>query len=167
MPLALPEITPAAADYALYALEMAWDDDPVKRSRLHHVLDRTEFLVISSNRFYDSLRRNPHRWPMTIDYYRALFDGSLGFELVADFTSPPTLGGWQVDDQPAEEAFTVYDHPRVLVFRKRPDYDSAAVAAILGRADLTQVQRQRADLVIDPPAELPPITRAGALPAGR
>ena len=63
--------------------------------------------MLSSNRFTGSLPRNPLRWPMTIDYYRALFSGALGFELAAEFSSPPRLARGRVHDQGAEEAFTV------------------------------------------------------------
>ncbi len=154
LPLSLPDISPADADFATYELEMAWEDDAVKRQRLAHVLDRVDYLVISSNRFIGSLPRNPRRWPMTIDYYRALFSGALGFELAAEFSSPPRLGEWSIDDQDAEEAFTVYDHPRVLVFRKTPAYDPARTAAILGQADLTAVVRKPAIEVQESPASI-------------
>ena len=98
-------------------------------------------------------------YPMTIDYYRALFGGQLGFELVAEFQSPFVFGPLQVSDvggtlawnkQPqlplfnfnffaAEEAFSVYDHPPVWIFKKTADFDIAKVAEILNQADLSTV----------------------------
>jgi hypothetical protein len=149
LPIPLPEFEPVYGRYRTYGLNLVWEDDNVKRRRLQHILDRTEYLTISSNRFYASLPRNPRRWPMTIEYYRALFSGELGFELVADFNSTPTIAGLRFNDQSAEEAFTVYDHPRVLIFRKRDAYDSAKTAVILQRADLMLVKRLRADQIRD------------------
>ncbi len=154
LPVALPEIDPDTAGFAAYPLEMAWEDDAIKRRRLQHVLDRVDYIAISSNRFTGSLSRNPRRWPMTLDYYRALFSGALGFELAADFSSPPRLGDVVYDDRDAEEAFTVYDHPRVLIFRKTSAYDSERTAAILNRAELTQVARQRAVDVAESPVDV-------------
>lgn len=154
LPLALPEIDPATAGFASYQLQVVWEDDASKRRRLRHVLDRADYIAISSNRFTGSLARNPRRWPMTLDYYRALFSGALGFELAAAFSSPPQLGGLVIDDRDAEESFTVYDHPRVLIFRKTAAYDSERTAAILGRADLDRVWRQRAVDVTEPPVDL-------------
>ncbi len=154
LPLPMRERDPWGALYQHYQLEMSWEDTPRKRARLQHVLERADYVVISSNRFYASLPRNPGRWPMTIAYYRALFDGSLGFGLVADFASHPSLGPFRIDDQAAEEAFTVYDHPRVLVFEKTASFDPAAVAAVLGRADLRRVHRLRADQVHEAAAAL-------------
>ena len=155
LPLPLPDRDPWEAMYQHAPLEMSWEDTPRKRARIQHVLERADYVVISSNRFYGSLPRNPVRWPMTTAYYRALFDGSLGFRVVADFTSHPSLGPVRIDDQGAEEAFTVYDHPRVLVFEKTLAFDPAAVATILARADLRKVRRLRADQITAPPQALP------------
>jgi hypothetical protein len=155
VPVPLPTFEPWQSFYQVYGLEMAWEDDANKRRRMQYILDRSDYLTVSSNRFYGSLARNPRRWPMSIAYYRALFSGELGFELIADFASYPTLGPWWIDDQSAEEAFTVYDHPRVFVFRKGAAYDPAVTAAVLGRAALSRVERRRAAEVTDRPERIP------------
>ncbi|MBZ0308266.1 MAG: hypothetical protein K8I82_19535, partial [Anaerolineae bacterium] len=127
-------------------LYLAAEDNEQKRDTMLKGLDQAEYLTISSNRFYDSLARIPYRWPMTEAYYEALFDGSLGFELVLEWTSYPRVGPfvWKdqilpTDDLPAwlneyesEEAFTVYDHPAVFVFRKTENYDPARTREVLG-----------------------------------
>ncbi|MCX7683178.1 MAG: DUF2298 domain-containing protein, partial [Anaerolineae bacterium] len=119
--------------------------------------------VYKRQRLYASIPRLPARYPLTIEYYRALFSGALGFELVADFTSYPALGPFQFPDQetpfplmkpteytyqtqpiqvklpPAEEAFSVYDHPRVLIFRKTERYSRQLAEEILGQVDLSHV----------------------------
>jgi hypothetical protein len=156
VPIPLPSYDPFGALYQVYGLEMAMEDGLPKRDRMQYILDRSDYLVISSNRFYGSLPRNPRRWPMSIAYYRALFSGSLGFELVGDFTSYPAVGSWWLDDQQAEEAFTVYDHPRVLVFRKTAAYEPNTTAAILNRAPLERIERKPAVQVVDPPAPVAP-----------
>jgi hypothetical protein len=51
-------------------------------------------------------------------FYRELFAGRLGFAPTARFTSEPRLLGVTLDDLGAEEAFSVYDHPRVELFRR-------------------------------------------------
>ncbi|NOY97828.1 MAG: hypothetical protein GXP40_01315 [Chloroflexi bacterium] len=144
--------------------EMYWDDNADKLTRFTTTLDQGEYIFISSNRQWATTTRVPERYPLTTAYYRALigcppemnvitcynvakpgdFQGQLGYELAAVFESYPTLeipgmGTWQVNDQFAEEAFTVYDHPKVLIFQKRADYDPAQVQAILGAVDLSHV----------------------------
>lgn len=154
VPMPLLSFDPWRALYQIYPLEMAMEDDATKQRRMQYVLDHTDYIVISSNRFYGSLARNPRRWPMSIAYYRALFFGALGFELVGDFGSYPTLGPWRRDDQDAEEAFTVYDHPRVFVFRKTAAYDPMRTAHVLGEPTPTRSDRRPAIQVTDPPARI-------------
>jgi len=65
--------------------------------------------------------------------------GSLGFDLVQVFESPPALGGLRLNDQSAEEAFTVYDHPKVFLFARSADPESPPVRQVLGGIDLERV----------------------------
>jgi len=97
-------------------------------------LDRVDYLIFSSNRVYDSATRLPARYPALTRYYYHLFEGDLGFELVADIYSFPKLFGIEIPTPIlAEEAFSVYDHPRILIFRKTPAYSRArAEQLILG-----------------------------------
>lgn len=85
-------------------------------------LEQADYITLTSNRVYDSTSRLPMRYPALRRYYHHLFTGELGFELVADITSYPRLFGFPIPDQGAEEAFTVYDHPRVLIFKKTPAF---------------------------------------------
>lgn len=141
--------------------EMYWDENAEKVQRFQNTLDQSEYVFISSNRQWGSLPRIPERFPLVIEYYHALlgcpaertiewcyaeaqpgmFAGRLGFELVQVFENAPQLGPWKINDQWAEEAFTVYDHTKVLIFRKTAEYDPAAVAAILAAAPVDQAIR--------------------------
>jgi YYY domain-containing protein len=85
-------------------------------------LDRADYITLTSNRVYDSTSRLPMRYPALMRYYHTLFSGELGFELVAEVTSYPRILGIEIPDYWAEEAFSVYDHPRVLIFAKTPTY---------------------------------------------
>ena len=138
--------------------EMYWDDNQEKLDRFTLNLDQADTIFISSNRSWGTTVRVPERYPLTTAYYRALigcpadkeilwcysvaepgmFDGQLGFELVKTFQSEPTLGSFHVNTQFAEEAFTVYDHPKVLIFRKTDDYSPERVREILYAVDLTK-----------------------------
>jgi YYY domain-containing protein len=131
LPLRLPGLH---RQYRSIQLEPYVPDSPEKVAKLVDGLDQIDYVIESSNRLYDSIPRLPARYPATIAYYQALFDGSLGFELVAEFTNYPGLFGIDIPDQGAEEAFSVYDHPRVLIWKKTPQYSRERALAILNAA---------------------------------
>jgi len=109
------------------------DDTPDKLNKMVDNLTQADYIVLSSNRLYDSIPRLPMRYPMTSRYYQMLFNGTLGFERVKEFTSYPTLFGIQIPDQSAEESFSVYDHPRVQIFKKTAAFDPERVRQALGQ----------------------------------
>ena len=173
---AVPRNLPGKDAYGMYYVGLSSSSDgqiqnyaedaPEKLPQVLNWLDEADYLVLSSNRLYGSIPRLPWRFPMTSEYYRALFNGELGFELAADFHAFPRIGPLMFNDQEmpqplrrspntqgtpegvwvpyptAEEAFSVYDHPRVLIFRKTPAYSRALAEHVLGKYDLTRVIRQ-------------------------
>lgn len=139
--------------------EIYWDDTQDKITRLVTMMDQADYLFMTSGRQWGTLPRVPERFPMTAEYYRALigcpeeidtvwcyqvakpgmFEGKLGFELVAVFQSDPNLGALKFNSQFAEEAFTVYDAPKVMIFQKTDAYSHDALASTLRSVDLTKI----------------------------
>ena len=139
-------------------LQVYWDDNEEKLNRIVDTLNQADYIFIPTNHQYGQITRLPERFPLTTLYYRELigcpdgadinecyFDarpgqvvGKLGFDLVAVFETYPRLGPIVINDQRAEEAFTFYDHPKVLIFKKSDDFDIAQVRSILGSVDLTK-----------------------------
>jgi hypothetical protein len=105
------------------------------------IIENTDYLVLASNRNYGVIPRLPERYPLSSQYYQALFDGSLGFEVAYVGTRMPNLLGvsikgdsfsWPDLNPPDEvsayldeiygfnmgrfdESFTVYDQPLVII----------------------------------------------------
>jgi len=134
--------------------EPYWEDTPEKRTMLYEWIEQADYIVLSSNRLYGSIPRLSTRYPMTTRYYEALFSGELGFELVATFASHPQLFGIDIVDDDADESFTVYDHPKVSIFRKRADFNIDAVHALFDAYDLERIVRIRPTQVTSAPNEL-------------
>jgi YYY domain-containing protein len=140
-------------------LQVYWDDNADKLNRFVTVLNDADYIVIPTNHQYAQITRLPERYPLTTLYYQELlgcpegadiikcyreaevgdYEGRLGFELVQVFTNYPTLGPLVINDQAAEEAFTFYDHPKVMIFKKTDSYNSAQVLKTLSTVDLTKV----------------------------
>lgn len=160
LPLRLGGRDPFENTYRGLTLTLYDEDTPEKREKLLAWLDEADVIVMASNRLYASIARLPDRYPLTTTYYRALLKGQLGFHLEADITSYLAIGPFIFPDQeapypimtasftpqgmripfplpPAEESFSVYDHPRVLIFRKTAAYSHTDAAAILRAVDLS------------------------------
>ncbi|MEP7291388.1 MAG: DUF2298 domain-containing protein [Chloroflexota bacterium] len=131
-------------------LNMAETDSEVKALRMVDVLTKADYFIISSNRFYDAQPRVLRRFAMSTEFYNRLFNDELGYSLLNTFRRGsnflgiefphevlPTdhLPAW-MNEYEAEEAFTVYDHPTVFVFKNDgfqrfafPEYTPPTVTA--------------------------------------
>jgi YYY domain-containing protein len=145
-------------------MEVRWPDLENKREMFLDTLAQADYVIMPSQRAVWSASRLPAAYPMTLEYYRALFDGRLGFDLVSNFQTPIVIGPLQFSDLAgsvawghapslplfnnnplaAEEAFSVYDHAPVWIFKKRADFRIEQVQAILNAIDLTTVVQQDA-----------------------
>ncbi len=135
LPLTLDNIPgrPAPRTYVRAELPL-WDPDkPAKLDKLVAELSSADYVVLSSNRLYAPIQRLAARYPMSSQYYRLLFAGDLGYTLVAEFSVYPRLGGLVIRDDRADESFTVYDHPRALVFANTDRLSASLLRARLGR----------------------------------
>ena len=152
LPLNLP--TSDSSVYPGIMLPLYDQDTPEKWEKLAQELEKTDYIVLSSNRLYGSIMTVPSKYPITYRYYQSLFDGSLGFEKIAEFTSRPNLPisginiclsppfvrygtialktqecplpGLSFIDDYTDESFTVYDHPKVIIFKKIKQIDYAS-----------------------------------------
>lgn len=180
LPLNINQYAVQGGIFAPLNLELYEPDTPAKRDSMIKILADSNYIVIPSNRAYDAMPRLPLRYPLTLKYYQTLFDcncngdalenraygleppykSPLGFELVATFESPPSLGLLAFPDQSADESFTVYDHPKVMIFKKSQDFSIEHVSALLNEVDLNQVLFQT-------PSQYTQVPTAMQLPADR
>lgn len=126
-------------------LQIYWRDQEKKVQRIAEVLSESDFLYLSSNRQVGTVGRLPKYFPIAASFYQKLLGcsareympycysrtqlnerhGELGYELIKTFESYPKLFGLSVNTQLADEAFQVYDHPRVLIFKNRDHLSKA------------------------------------------
>ncbi len=162
----LPVNLDGRAAYSSYYTEVTggqrplpFPDNDTKREEMIQWLDEADYIPISSQRAIWNTPRLPLNYPLNIRYYESLFNGDLGFELVAQFhadfhigpltisdtggklgwNEPPDVGWPPPNELAAEEAFSVYDHPPVWVFAKTDRYSHENTVRVLGQVDLSQV----------------------------
>jgi len=125
-------------EFRTRTLPMYDADDATKLDTIVDVLSQSDYIVMATQRLSATIPRLPQRYPMSARYYRLLFGGQLGFDLVASARNGIALDGIVIDDDRfngaalpglssdafvwnwgrADESFTVYDHPMPLVFKK-------------------------------------------------
>jgi hypothetical protein len=103
-------------------------DDEMKWQTLYEKLVKTDYIIIASNRLYVPLqklsdcKKYKSCYPKTTEYYQKLFNNKLPFKKVIEFSSYPKfqIGNFkfELNDDGADESFTVYDHPKILIFKK-------------------------------------------------
>jgi YYY domain-containing protein len=139
LPLPLPDAP--RVPFRSIELHLYDDDGAAKVQTLIDQLAAADYVVLSSNRLYRSIPRAPWRYPATRRYYELLFSGELGFRLERSFTSYPRIGPLEIRDDEAEEAFTVYDHPHVLIFKKTAAATRENLERLLGRMPISPLVR--------------------------
>ena len=137
--------------YTSEELPMYFPDTPQKWHDIANQLENVDYLVLSSNRVYGSITSATDHFYTSSLFYKLLFQGNLGFTPIKEFYSRPKLSlpgisicinpqiftygivdkpvsacsaeGIEIVDDYAEESFTVYDHPKVTIFKKDPTFN--------------------------------------------
>jgi len=101
-------------------------DSPAKVKHLASELASSDWLVLQTKRLYGAISRVPKKYPFTDNFFRELFAGDLGYTLVKDVSSRPGLFGVELPTELADESFSVYDHPKAVIFRNTGHFNAAA-----------------------------------------
>lgn len=84
------------------------DTSPQLISNLPGKIFQSDYIIIPSRRIFKN--QNNSFFPYSQKYYTSLFDGSLGFQQIKQFSI--------FNDENAEETWSVFDHPVIRIFRK-------------------------------------------------
>lgn len=119
----LPLLLPSMARQLPGDLLPVFDPDtPDKWNKMDVLLGKGEYLIFSSNRGWGSIPTVPEKYPLMSKFYKDLFTGRLAYKKIKEFTSYPSLAYLGIPitfpDDWADESFTVYDHPKVMIFKR-------------------------------------------------
>ena len=159
------------SDFEFFDLPMYEDDRAGKTALIADMLADADYLVFFSNRLYGTIPRLSERYPITTEYYHLLFSERLGYTLANVQTSYPALFGVSfVDDtlgrpglptlpsflgrEPApralnlgyaDESFSVYDHPKVLIFQNTGRLEAEEIQRLMEGGASTKADRSSGD----------------------
>ncbi len=158
---------PGTQQYRNNSLNLYEPDNQNKYPHIVTQLRQSDYIIFFSNRLYGTIPRLPERYPLSTRYYQLLFGEQLGYELVGAFTSYPNLFGIRLVDDTfgdprlptprliiqqaragltinlgrADESFTVYDHPKTLVFKKTRQLSDQEFRDLFGAQLVSQVSQ--------------------------
>ena len=144
---------PGLDNYIVEELPMYDHDNLGKLEKMAESLSEADYLVFFSNRLYGTIPRLPEQYPFSTEYYHLLFSGGLGYGLVNLEVAYPRLGAVALSDNTfsrpglsdpdkanlfgknnivlnlgfADESFSVYDHPKVMVFKNQGRFGADAL----------------------------------------
>jgi YYY domain-containing protein len=153
------ESLPDLYDYKIMELPIYEQDNENKIENLSDTLSKGDYLILYSNRLYGSVSRLNLRYPLMRSYYHSLFEGTLGYKLVsveasymsslniriiedtfkhAELPNPMGLSnfeseGFIINGGFADESFSVYDHPKVLIFQNLGKFNSNDIKKLIYR----------------------------------
>jgi hypothetical protein len=102
-------------------VEIFAPDVPEKWDKMNDQLKRADYYFMTSNRAWGSIPTVAYKYPKTVPWYNDFFSGKTGYKKIKEFTTYPSLE-WlgiplTLPDQWSDESFTVYDHPKVMIFK--------------------------------------------------
>lgn len=99
-------------------------DTKEKWEKMNYLLQKGDYYILSSNRGWGSIPTVPKKYPLMSRFYDDLLAGKNSqYKKIKEFTSYPRIeiGRWklEINDDWADEGFTVYDHPKVIIFSRK------------------------------------------------
>jgi 4-amino-4-deoxy-L-arabinose transferase-like glycosyltransferase len=139
----------SAGEYRITNFSFYEPDTPEKVRKLAGSLCISEVAVFQTKRLYGAITQAPGKYPRTDQFFRLLFAGDLGFQLEKEVVSRPGFFGQGLLDELADESFSVYDHPKVVVFRNRERLSAAEIESRILAGSPSRLMT-RAEILIAP-----------------
>jgi len=98
------------------------DENPKVFQKLLDELVKSDYIFIPSRRIFANHLRIPEKYPLIAKYYQLLFSEKLGFKEIKTINPSPKFSifnfQFSINDEVAEETFTVFDHPVIRIYKK-------------------------------------------------
>lgn len=111
-------------------------DSDSKTIQLTTLLNQSDYLILSSERFYKTVGVLDKKYPISSSYYNKLFKEELGFELISEFIVSPEIFSVKFDDYSAEETLRTFDHPRVYIFKNSGQFSQKELYNLINDSNI-------------------------------
>lgn len=115
-------VVPLAGPQRVLVFDVYQLEDPWVAASLPRLLEEADYFVVQNRRVFLNHLRLAGLYPTTRRFYELLLGGGLGFREVARVSSFPGIEVGRmrlaVDDETAEETWTVFDHPVIRIYQK-------------------------------------------------
>ncbi len=125
----------AGKNPSLFSAEGVENDLPFYERDTPQIIDllvrrisKADYIMFPTPRTPDSIPRIPNEYPNTTALLRLLWGEKLGFSLVKTFKNRPSFLGLTFNDDLADESFSVYDHPKVVIFQNVEKLPAAEIS---------------------------------------
>jgi len=145
IPLSASQVGKQSKNYDIISFNFYdLDSDLNLQTELEEHLEKANYIFVPSRRvfadhscFYPEITKNMNfeinrknkcqkmleKYPQLNAYYEKLFNGQLGFEKVAEFSSYPEISLFgrvliRFPDEQAEETWSVFDHPVIRIYKR-------------------------------------------------
>lgn len=152
------------AAYKIVSFPFYEPDSPEKTAKLAEELASADYVILQTKRLYGATTQASKKFPTTSRFFYELFAGDLGYTYEREFASRPGLLGIGLKDELADESFTVYDHPKCVVFRNTKHLPAAEIERKITRESPSR-SLTRDDLLTARPGAAAPLPEAP--PRGR
>lgn len=148
-------------------------DNSTKMQKLSQALASNDYIAFQTKRLYGAVTRAPECdpkkpekpcFPLTSKYFYELFAGDLGYTLIQEIASRPSLFGIEIPDELGDESLTVYDHPKVLIFQNTEHLDAETLFDKIVHGHPSKPMTRNDLLLARPGREAAPDATGEALP---
>ena len=106
-------------NYQINSFNFYSPDTSIKRTKLNEELVKSDYILLESPKVINTITKLMNRYPNTYSFYSNLEGGTLGYTKIAKFSSYPRLGPIVINDETAEETFTIFDHPAITIYKNK------------------------------------------------
>lgn len=117
LPITLPN-NRFRESYRFLDLPIYEADNNEKLNLMSERITKSDYIAFPTQRIPGSIPQVAEKYPYSMKLLSSLFEGKLGFKLAYSAKTYPSIFGFKINDDTADESISVYDHPKAVIFMR-------------------------------------------------